>query len=382
MISARRLRLAAASAALPLALGACGSFWPWSEPPKPPMPEPPAVTAPVPARVAWTARSGPAGIGFSPVFAAGSVFAAAADGTVSRIDPATGRNVWQVSIGKPLSSGVGSDGEIVVVALADGTLVALDGSGKRKWTAALGGKAVTVPAVGLGLVVVRSSDNRIQAFEADTGERRWSSRRQNPPLVLRQTGAVAIAAATSYVGLPGGKLVALSLQNGAQRWEASVGQPSGATEIERIADVVGTPLVSGRDVCAANYNGRLACFDATTGRMLWSRDVKGARGFDLDARLVGIVDERDHVHAFSRTGSSVWRQDKFGGRVLSAPASLGPVLVAGDSRGLVHLLSRDDGAVAGRFTTDGSPIVSAPVAAGRLAIVQTSAGSLVAIELE
>ncbi len=382
MIDVRLLRLATACALLPLALGGCGSFWPWSEPAKPPMPEPPPVTAAVPARLAWTARLGPAGIGFAPVFAGGSVFAASADGAVARIDPASGRNVWQVSIGKPLSSGVGSDGEVVVVSAADGTLIALDGDGKQKWTAALGGKAVTVPSVGFGLVIVRSSDNRVQAFEADSGKRRWSSKRQNPPLVLRQTSSVAITAPTTYVGLPAGRLVALGLQNGAQRWEASVAQPTGATEIERIADVVGSPLVSGRDVCAASYNGKLACFDTTTGRARWSRDVTGSRGFDMDARLVGIVDERDRVHAFSRSGASVWRQDKFGGRLLSGPASLGPVLVFGDAKGLVHLVSRDDGAVAGRFPTDGSPIVSAPVAAGRLAIVQTSAGSLAAIELE
>jgi outer membrane protein assembly factor BamB len=49
---------------------------------------------------------------------------------------------------------------------------------------------------------------------------------------------------------------------------------------------------------------------------------------------------------------------------------------------MVHLLARDDGAVAGRFTSDGSPIVSPPLAAGRHAVLQTSAGSLVAVALD
>lgn len=374
-----RIALALAAA---LALSGCGSFWPWSGPSKPPMPQPPQVTAPVAARVAWTTRLGSAGVGFMPVFAGGSIYAASAPGGVARIDPASGRVLWQVELGRRLSAGAGSDGDTVVVAAADGTLIALDSGGAQRWTAELGGEAVTVPAVALGLVLLRTSDNRIQAFETATGKRRWSFRRQNPPLVLRQTGSIAIAPATAYVGLPGGRLVALGLENGAQRWEASVSQPRGATEIERIADVVGSPLVSGRDVCAASFQGKLACFEASSGRAQWSRDVSSSRGFDLDARLVAIVDERDQVHAFSRTGSSVWRQDKLSGRVLSAPLSLGPVLVAGDSRGLVHLIARDDGAIAGRFDTDGSAIVSPPVAAGRLAIVQTSAGAIVAIALD
>jgi len=380
--AARRCGRAVALLAATLALAGCGSFWPWSGSSKPEMPNPPQVTAPVAARVAWTVRLGPAGVGFMPVFAGGSVYAASAQGGVARIDPASGEVRWRVDLGRRLSAGAGSDGSVVVVAAADGTLIALDANGALKWTAELGGEAVTVPAVGLGLAVLRTSDNRIQAFETDTGKRRWSFRRQNPPLVLRQTASIAISPGTAYVGLPGGRLVALGLENGAQRWEAGVSQPRGATEIERIADVVGSPLVSGRDVCAASFQGKIGCFDATTGRAQWSRDVSSSRGIDIDARLVSIVDERDQIHAFSRTGSSVWRQDKLSGRVLSAPLSHGPVLVAGDSRGLVHLVARDDGAIAGRFDTDGSAIVSPPVAAGRLAIVQTSAGAIVGISLD
>jgi len=372
----------AAGATLVLALAGCGSFWPWSGPQKPPMPPPPEVSAPVPARAAWTTRVGPAGVGFAPVVVGDSVFVASSDGRVARLEAATGRTQWQVDLGHKLTGGVGSDGDRVIVASRDGSLTALDGNGRQVWSVPLGAEAVTVPSVGLGLVMVRTSDNRISAFESDSGKRRWTFQRQMPPLVLRQTGAIAIAPGTAFAGLPGGRIVALGLQNGAVRWEASVSQPRGATEIERIADVVGSPLVSGREVCAASYQGRVACFEAASGRQLWSRDVSSSTGLDVDARLVSIVDDRDQVHAFSRSGASVWRQDKLSRREVSAPLSLGPVLVVGDAKGLVYLVSRDDGAIAGRFPTDGTAIASAPVAAGRMAIVQTTGGTIAAVELQ
>jgi outer membrane protein assembly factor BamB len=97
---------------------------------------------------------------------------------------------------------------------------------------------------------------------------------------------------------------------------------------------------------------------------------------------MSIVDELDVVHAFTRTGTSVWKQDRMSRRGLSAPLSLGPVLVVGDYQGQVVLLSRDDGAVAGRFATDGTAIVAAPAAAGRAAVVLTSGGTLAGVELE
>lgn len=381
-MNAARLRLGALALSSATMLAGCGSFWPWSGSSKPKPAEPPAVTAPVPARLAWTVRVGPGGAGFAPAYAGDSVFAAGSDGSVARIDAASGRVLWQVALGKRLSAGVGSDGEIVVVASQDGTLIALDGQGKPKWTAPLVGDASTVPVVGQGLVVVRSSDNRVSAFDTDSGKRRWAFQRQNPPLVLHQTSRIAIASGSAYVGLPGGRLVALSLQNGSVRWESTVSQPRGATEIERISDVVGTPLVIGREVCAASFQGRVACFESANGRQLWMREVASSSGIDVDARLLAIVDDRDVVQAFSRSGTSLWKQDKYLRRELSAPLSLGPVLLLGDVQGLVHLLSREDGAVAGRLASDGSPIVSPPLAAGRYGVVQTSAGSVLAIAVD
>lgn len=378
----RRARRVALVALVGTALAGCGSFWPWSGPAKPRIPDPPVASSTVAARLAWSQRVGPSQDGFAPAFAAGSAYAASSQGTVASVDAATGAMRWQVDLGVRLSAGVGSDGNVVVVATRTGMLVALDAQGARKWSVPLGAEAVTVPAVGLGTVIVRSSDNRVQAFDSDTGKRRWSFQRQTPPLVLRQTASIAIAPGTAYVGFPGGRLVAMSLENGALRWEATVAQPRGATEIERIADVVGSPLLSGREVCAVSYQGRLSCYDAPSGRTLWARDLSSARGLDLDARLVIAADDGDRVHAYTRTGSSVWTQDKLARRGVSAPLSLGEVVVVGDYQGYVYLLSRDDGAIAGRFATDGSAVVAAPVAAGRVAVVQTRGGTLAGVALQ
>lgn len=380
MMACQRLARRAGLALTALGLAACNSM-PWSDS-KPKVPDAPAVSAPVPARNVWRVQLPAGGVGFAPVVVNGVVFAAAADGTVSRIEAATGRVVWQVSANKRLVGGAGSDGDVVVVATRDGALVAFDNAGKPVWTTALGAEAVSVPAVGLGLVIVRTSDNRISAFESATGKRRWSVSRQLPPLVLRQTSSVAITPGAVYAGLPGGRLVALGLQNGVQRWEAAVSAPKGANEIERIADVVGSPLVSGREVCAATYQGKLGCFDAGSGRALWARDVAAVGGIDIDARLVSATDDRGFVQAFSRTGASLWRQDKLARREPSAPLSVGGVLVLGDLDGFVYLLSRNDGAIAGRFATDGTPVVAPAAVHERIAIVQTTGGSLFAFAID
>lgn len=380
MIPFRRGLRAAALAGMLLVLGGC-ALWPWSSS-RPKMPEPPAVTDPASASVAWSMSLDGGGVNFQPVHAGDSVWAAARDGTVVRIDPASGQLRWRVRLEKSLVAGVGSDGEIAVVGARDGSLIALDSDGKTRWSVSAGAEIVTVPTVALGLAIVRTSDNRVSAFEIDSGNRRWTFHRQGPPLVLRQTSLIAMDSSSAYVGLPGGRLVALTLDSGALRWEAAVAIPRGSNEIERIADVVGLPLIGGREVCAATFQGRVACFDVASGRTVWARDVSAPAGFDMDANLLVVPDERGDVHAFSRRGASVWKQEKLQRRGLAAPLLLSAHVAIGDSTGLVHGLKRDDGAIAARLTTDGSPIVSAPVAAAGLAIVQTSKGAVYAIRIE
>lgn len=372
-----RLRLIVGGLAAALALTGCGL---WSSRPK--LPELPAVSGGVNARVAWTARVGAAGIGFQPLVVGDSLTAASTSGVVTRIDAASGREVWRTDLDRRLIAGVGSDGETTVVATRDGALVALDRSGVQKWQVQVGAEIVSVPAVGLGLVIARGSDNRVSAWDAETGKRRWSFDRQPPTLVLRQTASIAMDTGSAYVGLPGGRLVALSLETGALRWEAAVGMPRGSNEIERIADVVGSPLISGREVCAAGWRGRLACMDTASGRVAWGRELPAAAGIDLDSRMVVAVDSEGSLHAFSRSGASLWRQNALKGRQPSAPLLAGGQVIVGDSLGLVHLLSRDDGALQARIATDGSAIVGAPVRWGGLVVVQTTGGSLHAISLD
>ena len=166
-----------------------------------------------------------------------------------------------------------------------------------------------------------------------------------------------------YAGFSGGKLVAVALSNGAQRWEATVALPKGANELERIADVVGAPALQGREVCAAAYQGRVACFEADSGKAIWARDLSSITGVSVDARYAFVADERGTVHAFDRSnGATVWKQEKLAHRQLSLPLASGATVAVGDFEGEIHFLSRESGDFVARFSARGGPVRAAPVA--------------------
>jgi outer membrane protein assembly factor BamB len=334
--------------------------------------------------VKWQAGVGAAGeYALTPAVVGDSVYAAARDGTLVRFDH--GKEIWRIAVGRPISGGVGADAKLVVVGTAKAEVLAFSAAtGQPAWQARVSSEVLAAPAVAEDMVVVRSGDSHISAFEAKDGKRRWVYQRSIPALALRSGVGVTLVSPRELVaGFPGGKVVAIAANNGAAIWEATVAMPKGSTELERIADVASSVVVDGRQVCAAAYQGRVACFDLSSGNALWSRDLSSNAGIDIDSRYVYVSDDRGAIHALDRNnGTSIWKQDKLANRGLSRPLVLGNHLAVGDAQGYLHLLRRDDGAFAARLATDASAIVAEPQHLDKDFVVQTKSGGLFALGVQ
>ncbi|MGE5386945.1 MAG: outer membrane protein assembly factor BamB [Betaproteobacteria bacterium] len=320
---------------------------------------------------------------FAPAIVGSSVYVAAADGSIARIDD--GAVAWRIKAGQPLSAGVGSDGKLVVVGTAKGDVLAFSAmDGKPLWQVKVTSEVLAPPSVGDDGVAVRSGDNRVFLLDAKDGARKWFYQRTTPPLSLRSFAGPVFADQYLFSGFPAGKLVALDLRNGAPVWEGTVALPKGATELDRVADIVSLPVIDGRQVCAVAFQGRVACFDlGQGGQLLWARDISSATGVAIEGRYLFVSDEKGNVHALDRSsGGSVWKQDKLLNRKLSAPAVRRNLIAVGDFEGIVHLLRREDGEFAARVRTDGTAIRTPPQVAGTAFIVQTSGGAVLAIEAQ
>lgn len=335
-------------------------------------------------RSLWQANVGAAGDEvLAPAAVGSSVYAAARDGTLARFDG--GRQVWRINAGQVLSGGVGANDRLVVVGTPKGEVLAFNSvDGSPAWQARASSEVLAAPALSGDLVAVRSGDARIFGFAAADGKRRWVYQRSTPALALRSNAGVALTDKALYAGFPGGKLVAVSLNNGAALWEATVSLPRGATELERIADVASDPVVDGQTVCAVAYQGRVACFDAGNGSQRWTREVSSTAGLDIGSRSVYVTDDKGAVHAFERdNGASLWKQDKLFMRSVSRPLAMGRRVAVADYQGVVHLLAEEDGAFVARYNTDGTAIAAAPrrLEPGDSFVVQTKNGGVYALTI-
>ncbi len=346
-----------------------------------PLPDLPEIASPVGGKVLWQLDIGRS-VDFVlvPAVAGDALFAAAHDGTVVRVDPKTGRDVWRVDAGGKISAGVGASADLVVVGTLDGRVIALTASGKPLWAVRVSSEVSGPPLIARNLVVVRTVDNRVFGLNPADGKRRWVYQRAAPALMVRTSAGAVADQNHVYAGFPGGKLVALMASNGGLRWEGTVSLPKGTTELERVSDVVGEPWLAEREVCAVSFQGRAACFDSNTGAGLWTKEVSSTASLTGDGRVVFVSEAKGAVAALNRsTGANVWRQDKLTRRALSAPLPLGRFVALGDGQGFVHLLNRETGELIGRVTTDGSPISASPRRIESGFVVQTRGGTLYAI---
>jgi len=329
-------------------------------------------------RQVWSVSVGKSGrYVMQPAVAGNNVYVSAAGGTVTSLDGATGRTVWQGKADVDLTSGPGSDGTLTAVAGEKGAVIAFDEKGTQKWKIAVNGEVLTAPIVGQGLVVVRTTDGRVLGLDPSNGERKWIYQRSPSALNLRSSLPMIFAGDNIILGFAGGKLGALSASNGALRWEAAVSYPRGVSEIERLNDVTGAPSINGSQVCAASFQGRVACFDLSTGAPRWGRDFSSPTGVTQDDDGLFAADEKSVVYGFNaQNGTDLWKNDALLWRDLGTPLAFGRAVIVGDSEGWLHFLSRDDGKFVARVKTDSSAIGAAPVVVGQTLVVQTRGGGV------
>lgn len=330
------------------------------------------------------------GIRQAPAVADGRVYAAAVLGGVHALDLQTGKVVWTYEPAREkkqpklrLSGGPGVGDGLVVVGALDGQVIALDASnGSEKWRAKVPGEVISAPAVGQGMVFVRSNDGRVTAFDASTGERRWFNPRELPSLTVRGNAPVVAGPGVLFIGNDDGSISTLAMQDGRTVWDQQVGTPEGRTELERMADVDGAPVLEGNTLYVSSFKNETMAIEGPTGRPLWVRDHGGAGGVAVSSGLAVVADEKGSVFGLDKnSGAAMWSQPALARRSLTGAAIHGDYAVVGDYKGYLHWLRLDNGELAARARAGGDRLIAPPLVADGILLVQNVDGDLTAFRL-
>ena len=285
-----------------------------------------------------------------PTADAERVFAANHDGRVEAFAGQKGERLWRVDLDTALNAGPVEGGELLLLGGMAEVIALHKADGSIAWRSPVGSEILARPAWHREVIVVHGGDGRIIGLDANSGEERWQHQESVPSLSLRGAGDPLIVGDEGVlVGTATGKLVALSLHEGALLWEVTIATPRGRTELERIADIDADMALADGVVYVSSYQGVLAAVALAGGQILWNRDIASSTGIIVDREHLYVTDTDGTVWALLRqSGATMWRQQAMQYRSLSAPIHQGSYLIVGDYDGYLHWLHKEDGRLAAR----------------------------------
>jgi len=314
----------------------------------------------------------------TPSHIQGKVFVADVRGNLLAIDATSGHTLWENDADLSITGGPGSSKTHTMIGSEEGDVLAYASeNGDFLWQAKVSSEILAAPQEAYGIVVVRTVDGKIFGLDANDGSHLWIYDRTVPALTLRGTSNPVITGDVVIAGFDGGRLAAIELHTGKLIWETSISLASGRSQLERMVDIDSEPVIIGNDIYVATYQGRLASVALENGRITWTRDISSYAGLTSDGKNIYITDDQSHVWALERSsGNSIWKQENLFARQVTAPATIGDLVVVGDLEGYLHWMDKSSGQFVARTQVSKNPILAPPVAVEDIIYAYSSDGTL------
>lgn len=232
-------------------------------------------------KLAWLYHAG-AGIASTPAVADGLVYVLARDGLLHAVDASTGVRRWEFATqGEARFEGYGLHGRA--------------GKGADPWDFWL-----SSPVAANGRVYFGSSDGRLYALDAKTGELQWSYKSGG-----MIHSAPAVAGKALVFSSWDGAVYALDAASGKRLWRYQTEQKTDNT-----TGVQAAPLVDGDTVYIGSRDAYFYALDLVSGKMKWRYDGKGSW------ILSGAVSDERQVYFGTSDSNLLVALDKRSGRPL------------------------------------------------------------------
>ena len=290
----------------------------------------------------------------APLNTGDRLYAASADGEVYAVGSENGEVFWSRDLDEQISAGVGGDQGDLYVVSRDAELMALSREdGSALWEQPLPNEVLASPQSNGRLVVAQTIDGKVLAFDAATGEQAWQYDSDVPVLSIRAAASPLVGADLVLAALANGKLMAISTETGQPIWQYEVGQPQGRTELERLVDVAGEPLILESAAMIVGYQGKLALIDLQTGQEIWSRPASSLQSPMIGNGNIFVAGANGDITAYRGSDRrELWVQDRLSWRQPTQPVVFEDYLLIGDFEGYIHMLSLEDGSLVGQLEFD------------------------------
>ena len=306
------------------------------------------------------------------------IVTASRGGDLSGYDSA-GKRLWSVNVGDQITGGVALDGfsQTAIVSTRNGLIMAFDSStGAKRWQQQLTGSVLTPALISNNRVILSANDGFLHGLSLQNGQSVWQFATQVPDISVRGSAMPTLLDdKTALVATADGRLHAITIDNGLPQWSRRIGVGSGSSEVERMSDVDGSPIVDNNELFAISYSGQMVGINLASRQVKFVNELASLKALAVNSQQVIATSLAGQVAAYDRnSGAILWQNDELGYRQLTNPVMIGNYIAVGDLDGVVHLFDSATGTIVSRAQTKGA-LHSLQVQGSRL-LTQSGSGQV------
>lgn len=214
------------------------------------------------------------------------------------------QRLWETKVSKQgLSSGVEAAEGIVIVGNKKGQLFALDqATGEQKWSAQLSGALLSASLIQSGRVISVSNDGTVYAHDLATGQQVWTYNMPNVQFSLRgMASPVALDSRTVLIASSNAYVYALDVLSGIPRMQRRVSVSEGRSDIQRLNDIDGDPVVAGQFLVTTSFQGQVTVTDLASQQVVWSEDASSIQRPEVSNNIVYVTQADGKITAYALT---------------------------------------------------------------------------------
>ncbi|MDN3453854.1 MULTISPECIES: outer membrane protein assembly factor BamB [unclassified Psychrobacter] len=290
-----------------------------------------------------------------------------------------GERLWSINVGDQITGGVTVDAlsQTAVVSTRGGQVMAFDSAtGAKRWQQQLSGSVLTPALISNNRVILSANDGFLHGLSLQTGQSVWQFATQVPAISVRGGAAPTLLDnETALLATADGRLHAITIDNGLPLWSRRVGVGAGSSEVERMSDVDGKPVVDKSQLFAISYSGQLLGIDLASRQVMFVNEMASLKSLAVNSQQVIATSLEGKVVAYNRSnGEVLWESDALAYRDLTNPVMIGNYIAIGDFDGVVHLFDPASGDIVSRVQTKGA-LTNLQVQGSRL-MTQSASGQV------
>ncbi len=270
-----------------------------------------------------------------------------------------GQRLWSIDVGDQITGGVALDplSLTAVISTRNGLVMAFDSeTGAKRWQKQLSGSVLTPALISNNRVILSANDGFLHGLSLQTGQSIWQFATQVPAISVRGTAAPTLLdERTALLATADGRLHAITADNGLPQWSRRVGVGMGSSEVERMSDVDGTPVIDNDQLYAISYSGQLLGIDLATRQVMFVNELASLKSLAVNNVQIIATSLDGKVVAYDRnSGEMLWESEELAYRELTNPVMIGNYIAVGDLDGVVHLFDPATGSIVSRVQTKGA----------------------------